>query len=168
MRPACVLTESCIRLLVIVLLSVVHDVEEAELVNALGGGDDTEPVTELLLLEELLGTTTKYMSVSSYSNVLLIHTKLTGPNSQVLQVATRELLVSNNLNLLTTDLGDGDVVAKVTSAALDLDALVQELLKGGNVEDLVVDGLRSVDDELLGDLLTLLGLGSLLHVHNIC
>lgn len=34
---------------------VVDDVEEAELVHALGGGDDAEPVTELLLLEELLG-----------------------------------------------------------------------------------------------------------------
>jgi hypothetical protein len=44
--------------LVLILLSlVVDDVEEAELVDTLGGGDDTEPVTELLLLEELLGTT---------------------------------------------------------------------------------------------------------------
>jgi len=43
------------RLLLIVLSLVVDDVEEAELVNTLGGGDDTEPVTELLLLEELLG-----------------------------------------------------------------------------------------------------------------
>lgn len=43
-------------LLLIILSLVVDDVEEAELVNTLGGGDDTEPVTELLLLEELLGT----------------------------------------------------------------------------------------------------------------
>jgi hypothetical protein len=42
-------------LLVILVRLVVNDVEEAELVHALGGGDDTEPVTELLLLEELLG-----------------------------------------------------------------------------------------------------------------
>jgi hypothetical protein len=45
------------RLLVIVLSLVVDDVEEAELVDALGGGNDAEPVTELLLLEELLGAT---------------------------------------------------------------------------------------------------------------
>jgi hypothetical protein len=44
------------RLLLVVLSLVVDDVEEAELVDTLGGGDDTEPVTELLLLEELLGT----------------------------------------------------------------------------------------------------------------
>lgn len=43
------------RLLLVVLSLVVDDVEEAELVDTLGGGDDTEPVTELLLLEELLG-----------------------------------------------------------------------------------------------------------------
>ena len=43
-------------LLIILLGLVVDNIEEAELVNTLGGGDDTEPVTELLLLEELLGT----------------------------------------------------------------------------------------------------------------
>lgn len=42
-------------LLVILVSIVVDDVEELELVDTLGGGDDTEPVTELLLLEELLG-----------------------------------------------------------------------------------------------------------------
>jgi hypothetical protein len=43
------------RLLVIILSLVVDDVEEAELVDTLGGGNDAEPVTELLLLKELLG-----------------------------------------------------------------------------------------------------------------
>jgi hypothetical protein len=43
------------RLLVVILSLVVDDVEEAELVNTLGGGNDAEPVTKLLLLEELLG-----------------------------------------------------------------------------------------------------------------
>jgi len=42
------------RLLLVILSLVVDDVEEAELVNTLGGGNDAEPVTELLLLEELL------------------------------------------------------------------------------------------------------------------
>jgi hypothetical protein len=46
-------------LLLIVILSVVNDVEEAELVNTLGGGDNAKPVTELVLLEELLGTVHK-------------------------------------------------------------------------------------------------------------
>lgn len=42
-------------LLVILISLVVDDVEELELVNTARGGDDTEPVTKLLLLEELLG-----------------------------------------------------------------------------------------------------------------
>jgi len=84
---------------------------------------------------------------------------------QVLEVATRELLVRDNLNLSITRLGDLDGLAEVSGAALDLDAVVEELLEGLDVEDLVVDRLRAVDDELLGDLLGLLagGTGSLLH-----
>jgi hypothetical protein len=67
---------------------------------------------------------------------------------QVLQVAARELLVCNDLDLSITLLGDLDDIAEVTSAALDLDAVVQELLESLDVENLVVDGLRAVDDEL--------------------
>ena len=48
--PWCVLT----RLLVVVISLVVNDVEELELVHSLGGRDDTQPVTELHLLQELL------------------------------------------------------------------------------------------------------------------
>ena len=42
-------------LLLLLVALLVDDVVEAELVDTLGGGDDTEPVTELLLLEVLLG-----------------------------------------------------------------------------------------------------------------
>lgn len=65
--------------------------------------------------------------------------------------------MSNDLDLAITLLGDLDDVAKVAGAALNIDAVVEELLKGLDVEDLVVDGLRAVDDELLGDLLALDG-----------
>jgi len=41
-------------LLVVILSLVIDNVEEAELVDTLGGRDDAEPVTELLLLQELL------------------------------------------------------------------------------------------------------------------
>jgi len=67
---------------------------------------------------------------------------------QVLQVTTAELLVSNNLNLSLASLADLDDIAEVTGTALDLDAVVEELFEGGGVEDLVVDGLRAVDDVL--------------------
>jgi len=42
-------------LLIVIIALLVDDVEESELVDTLAGRHDTEPVTELLLLEELLG-----------------------------------------------------------------------------------------------------------------
>ena len=54
----------------------------------------------------------------------------------------------NNLNLAIARLRDLDGVAEVTDTAVDLDLLVQELLEGGDVEDLVAGGLRGIDDEL--------------------
>ena len=68
--------------------------------------------------------------------------------------------MSDDLHLAVALLGDLDGLAEVTGAALDLDAVVKELLESLDVEDLIVDGLRAVDDELLGDLLALLGRGS--------
>lgn len=109
-------------LLVVLVSLVVNDVEELELVDTTGGGNDTEPVTELLLLEELLG--------------------------EVLQVAAREVNVGNDLDLTLALLLDNDAVAEVVGAALNLDAVLEELLEGGDVEDLVGSRLRSVDDEL--------------------
>lgn len=67
---------------------------------------------------------------------------------QILEVSARELLVSNDLDLAISLLADLDGVAEVAGAAIDLDAVVEELLEGLDVEDLVVDGLRAVDDEL--------------------
>ena len=69
-------------------------------------------------------------------------------NVQVLEVATGEGDVSNNLDLAVTNGVDNDVLAKVADTALDLDAVVEELLEGRDIEDLVASGLRSVDDEL--------------------
>jgi hypothetical protein len=56
--------------------------------------------------------------------------------------------VCQDLDLALGELVDLDVLAEVTGAALELDAVVQELLESLDVEDLVVDGLRAVDDEL--------------------
>jgi hypothetical protein len=169
------------RLLVVLLSVVVDDVEEAELVDTLGGGNDAEPITELLLLEKLL------CAVPIISVIFRQWLSSVVVDIQVLQVAARELLVRDDLDLSIALLGDGDGLAEVSGAALDLDAIVKELLERLDVEDLVVDGLRAVDDELcrlsapasqivsqgldrfsylLGDLLSLLGAsgGFLLHV----
>lgn len=56
--------------------------------------------------------------------------------------------MGNDLDLALALLLDNNVVAKVVGAALDLDAVLEELLEGSDVEDLVARGLRSVDDEL--------------------
>ena len=71
-----------------------------------------------------------------------------GVGLQVLEVATREGNVSNDLDLAIAGLGDDDLVTEVTDTALDLDTVVEELLEGGDIEDLVASRLRGVDDEL--------------------
>lgn len=55
LQEGCSSSVEAIDLLVVLISVVVNDVEELELVDSLGGGDNTEPVTELHLLEELLG-----------------------------------------------------------------------------------------------------------------
>lgn len=70
-------------------------------------------------------------------------------HSQVLEIATREFLVRNNLDLAITLLRDLDGVAEVTGTAVNLYTVVKELLKGSDIEDLVIRGLGGVDDELL-------------------
>jgi len=50
-----VITSSSVNpLLIILLIGIVDNVEEAELVDTLGRRYDTEPISQLLLLEELL------------------------------------------------------------------------------------------------------------------
>ncbi len=55
LTPSHLRRESRRNLLLILIGLLSSDVVEAELVNALGGRDDAQPVTELLLLEVLLG-----------------------------------------------------------------------------------------------------------------
>jgi hypothetical protein len=69
-------------------------------------------------------------------------------NVQILEVPPGEVAVRDDLDLVAADLADGDVVAQVARAALDLDAVVQELLERGQVVDFVGDRLGAVDDEL--------------------
>ena len=56
--------------------------------------------------------------------------------------------MGDDLDLAVTLLLDDNVVAQVVGAALNLDAVLEELLEGGGVEDLVASGLLGVDDEL--------------------
>jgi len=120
-------------LLVILILSVVLEVEVAQVVAVLGLGDHADVVAEQLLLEELLG--------------------------QVLEVALGEgdLGGHGDHGVITLN---GDVVAEDTGLAVDLDSVLQELLESGSVENLICDWLGAVDGELL-NLLLGSGLGGL-------
>lgn len=84
---------------------------------------------------------------------------------QILQVSSREFLVSNNLDLSLALLANDNGVAQVVGSAINLDSIVEELLEGGEVEDLVVDGVGGVDDEFVGDFCALWALlrGTLLY-----
>ena len=115
------------RLFLILILVLVGDVEVTELIGTLVRGNDTEPVAELVLLEELLG--------------------------KVLEVTLGELLVGGDgdLGIITTD--NGHLIGETTGAALDLDAIVKELLESSGIKDLVTGGTGAVDGELVGDLL---------------
>jgi len=57
--------------------------------------------------------------------------------------------VRDDLDAAVAEVRDGDGVAEVARAAVDLDALLQEGGEGGGVEDAVLRGLGGVDDELL-------------------
>ncbi|KAJ8612323.1 hypothetical protein MRB53_037533 [Persea americana] len=68
---------------------------------------------------------------------------------EVLEVSARKLLVRNNLDLALSLLADGNGLAQVAGPAVDLYALVEELLKGGDIENLVRGRLGAVDNELV-------------------
>ena len=54
----------------------------------------------------------------------------------------------HHLDLALSLLANLNGVAQVPDAAVYLDLVVEEFLKGRDIEDLVRGGLRSVDDEL--------------------
>lgn len=54
----------------------------------------------------------------------------------------------DDLDLSISNLGNADVVTEVTGAAGDLDSVVQELLEGRQIKDLVADRLAAVDGVL--------------------
>ena len=141
-----ILTNVLSYLVIILLGIIVHNVEESELIYTLGSGDNSEPVSQLLLLEELLRPiqTCQHPSLFLRSGGLY-------KSSQVFKISSRELCVCNDLNLSIADLGNLDDITKVSDTAVDLDLVLEELLEGGDVEDLVAGRLRSVDDELGSD-----------------
>lgn len=81
---------------------------------------------------------------------------------KVLEVALGEVLVGSDSELGIIAASNVHLVGETTSATLDLDAIVKELLKGSGIKDLVTSRAGAVNDELVGDLL-----GSLLITPNV-
>ena len=87
--------------LVLLLLTLLaYNIEELQAVLALARAHHAQPISQLLLLEELLG--------------------------QVLQIPAAEFLVRDNLYPAIAEVRDGDVITEVASAAVDFDALLEE------------------------------------------
>ena len=87
----------------------------------LGRGHDAEPVTQLGALQELL--------------------------REVLEVALREGDRGLHPDLALALTGDLHDIAELASLAVDLDAVVQELLESVGVKDTVAGGTREVNEE---------------------
>lgn len=116
---------------------------ELKCIDALVGSNYTEPVSQLVLLEELL--------------------------REVLQVSATELLVCNDNDLSLSFTADLNVVAEVSSSSVNLDSVVQELFECSTVisiefsqcfihiEDFVVCWCCSIDSELVSSCLLCLG-----------
>jgi len=101
-----------------------------------------------LLLEELLCPVQSISSAFISLIYIFLQSEEMVVYSQVLEISARELCVRNNLDLSIANLGDLDGISEVSNTAINLDLVLKELLEGGDVEDLVAGGLRSVDDEL--------------------
>lgn len=107
------------------------DLVEGQLVFVGLGGNKSDPVSQLVLLQVLLG--------------------------QVLQVLTRELGGRNNSNNGTIFF-DSDSLTQVTDVTVNLDVVNQELSVRSWVEDTVFSWRRDINSEGLGDLLLSSGL----------
>lgn len=91
-------------LVILIIIGTVHlDIVEFEGVDSLAGGDDSKPISELVLLQELLG--------------------------EVLEVSSRELSVGDDDNLSSSLAGDLDCLTKVAGSSVNLDSVVQEFLE---------------------------------------
>merc|ERR1712083_823881 len=124
------------------VLVLALDLEVPELVRGARVGDDVKPVAQLVLLEELLG--------------------------QVLEVPLGERRLRNDCDDRAVAL-DLHGIPQLAGLAVDLDAVVQELLESARVHDAIIDRLGAVDGELEAlHLLDLLGRNLLDDGHDYC
>jgi len=124
------IVQLCYNESILFLTLIVSNVEVPQLIDipVLVGCDNPEPIPHIVLLQVLL--------------------------RQVLQVPLGEGTLRSDADLVFLA-GDGDSATEDPSLSIDLDAVVEELLEGGNVHNLIFHGLAAVDGEGLGLLLAL-------------
>lgn len=101
---------------------IIGNVEVTKFEGLLVSSDNTEPVTDLVLLQELLG--------------------------EVLEVTLGEGNVSNNSDLVVSRARDSNSFTEVVGTTINLDTVVEVLFERGSVKDLVVGRAGTVNDEL--------------------
>ena len=112
---------SLLGILILIVRFLVVDLEVSELVAVLGVGNHTQPVSQVVLLQVLLG--------------------------EVLQVSLGEGDVGGEGDLGLLPL-HGELLAEVAGLASDLDALLEVLLEVSAVHDTILDGVGAVNEEL--------------------
>lgn len=90
------------RLLLVFGVIIIGNVEVTQFKGLLVTGNHAQPITDLILLQELLG--------------------------KVLQVALGESNVGNNGDLVITSAGDDNSITQVVGTAFNLDTVMKELL----------------------------------------
>ena len=129
-RISSLLNKLFIRLLVVRIVAST-DRKVFHFIRVLTGGNNTEVITKLLLLQVSLG--------------------------KVLQLTLAELEVSwTGDSQLCAVSGDNDILGReVSSLSINLDSVMKVLFELGHIEDLIVHGLCAVNDELGGGFLSL-------------
>ena len=112
---------SLLGILILIVRFLVVDLEVSELVAVLGVGNHTQPVSQVVLLQVLLG--------------------------EVLQVSLGEGDVGGEGDLCLLPL-HGELLAEVAGLASNLDALLEVLLEVSAVHDTILDGVGAVNEEL--------------------
>lgn len=110
---------------------VVRDIVELERVGVLASRDDAEPLAHEVLLEEPARTERVSRAFRDSTSFLCSQSLLLG---QVLDVTLGHGLLSGDRKSAGGLASDLDVLSELSSLALDLDVVHQELLVGGAVE----------------------------------
>ena len=127
--------------LLLLLIVTRLDVVEAELVRVLGRSDDANPVTELVLLQELLGKVLE-VALGKWDAGSHRDADITYASSQ------NEPTQKEQLRVITLA-GDLHVLTELASLSLDLDTVMKVLLKGRTVKDTIASRTGVVNDELV-------------------